>query len=370
VSDERLRALALKTFAELGLGPYNRMLHALKSPQASELSSLIFVGGELGYAQGLPLAMDAVHDRDPQLRHTATRALGRLGRTTELNLLLHLLDDEVSEIQDAATDAIAHIGQRQRDGVLRTVIPLLGDNDPLKRVRFVRILGSLGGEEIEKLLLNAFMDTSSLVRCEAVRSLIGRRSEAVVSGVTLVLNDESAEVRRLAVSALAEDPQIKMLPVFKRAVEDNDLWVRAAVMRALQHFSDDEARQLLLRGVEDPVGLVAIAALESSMAVFPDECRGLLEHALEHPDEEVVKAAMQQFEMLAGLDWIFPFTEKLLNHRHWDVRISAARSLGCSGLDQASFWLENRLMIEENSLVRQALALALAAQLRTQRQAL
>jgi len=369
VPDERLRSQVLNVFAEIGPESFGHLLNTFDSSEKNELIALIFIAGELGFAQALPFAHDGVHAVDSHLRHTSTRALGRLGQVVELSPLLHLLDDEVPEIQDAAVDAIAAVGQRHRADVLGFVLPLFGDPDALKRMRIVRILSLLGGDEVEDLLLTALKDPSPRVRCGAVQGLIDHRSAAVLSGITLALTDESADVRRLAVTALGRYPQTKALPVLTLVAEDTDLWVRAAVMRTLIHFSGESVRQLLQRGVDDSVGLVAIAALETTAIVSPDMSRDLLESALEHADEEVVKAAMNQLEQCVGGDWILSCKDKLLNHKHWDVRIHAARYLGGCGVEQASFWLEGRLKIEKESLVRQALTTALSHQLQVQRQA-
>ncbi|WP_020675818.1 HEAT repeat domain-containing protein [Geopsychrobacter electrodiphilus] len=363
VADEHLRSQALKVFADLGPTSYNRLLKSLSGPEPQELISLIHIGGELGFEQGLSFALDGIHAEDPQLRHTSTRTIGQLGSAAELNHLLRLLDDEVSEIQDAAVAAIARIGRRQRSDILRSIVPFLDDHDASKRMRTVRILGSLDGEEVEAHLLKAFKDSSSRVRCEALQALMGCCSEPVISGVTLGLTDESPEVRRLAVSALGQYPQSRVLPALFLAVEDNDLWVRTAVMRTLGHFSGEDVRKLLLRGIGDSIGLVVIAALEAAIIVIPDESRGLLEHALGHVDEEVVKTAMNHLGRLGATDWIEPFGRGLLHHPHWDVRIHAARNLGDSELSLAAQWLEERLKVEEDELVRQALNAALSSRL-------
>jgi HEAT repeat protein len=367
ILEEVLRPPALQAFAALGEAAYGRLLVSLANPDPQQFLALIHVAGELGFARGLPLALDGARAADPQLRHAAARAMGQLGGVTELSLLRHLLEDELAEIQDAAAGAIARIGQRQKTEVVDLVVPLLQDQDETKRMRLVRVLCQLDGEEIETHLLKAFKDSSSRVRCEALRALAGRLSEPVMAGVTLALTDESAEVRRLAVGALGRYPQPRALPALRLAAVDSDFWVRVAVMRVLANFSGAEVQPLLLSGVDDPVGAVAVAALETSVHICPTASRQLLEKALSHADAEVVKVAMHQLGELNGLDWIMPFADQLLDHRNWDVRLHAVRSLGRSGLSQASQLLEKRLKLEEEALVRQALETAVADRVRDAR---
>lgn len=370
VADEQLRAQVLMTFSILGESAYNRLVNTPGALASPELIYLVYVGGELGFARVLSLASENIHAGDPQLRFAAARALGETGSLDHVDPLLLLLDDEISEIQDSAGAAIARLGQHYRAEILKIIEPYLADPDADKRMRIVRILSQIDGQEIESLLLRAFKDFSGNVRCEAVRALHGHFGDDVVSGLTLALTDESSEVRRLAVSALGQCPQDKALKALSLAAGDADLWVRSAVMRAMAHFNGEDVRSVLSAGVADTVGLVVIAALESASIVLPDESQQLLVHALAHQDEEVVKAAMTLLGRISGKNWIAPFCKALLNHSHWDVRVHAANTLGQSSLNDAVTQLENRLLVEGEDIVRQAIEAAITSRLRSEAQVL
>lgn len=365
-AEERLRHQTLAAFAVLGEESYSNFIHSIDSPETTQLLYLIFVGGELGFRQALSLAIDGVRSDDPQLRYASARALGKLGGHEQVALLLQLLDDEITDIQDVATAAIAALGKRHRSAVLEQIAPMLVCSDADKRMRAVRILSLIDGAEIEALLLRAFKDSSSRVRCETIKAFEGRSGDLVISGLTLSLTDESAEVRRLAVSALGQCPQKKVFSALALAADDSDLWVRSAVMRSLELFSGADVKELLLRGAADTVGLVVIAALESAATVMPDECQQLLENALSHQDEKVVKSAMILLGRIKNRNWIKPFSSALLEHSHWDVRVHAAEIIGDSCFDEAFSLLENRLKIENDSLVRQAIEFAVSRQLVTE----
>lgn len=366
VAEERLRHQTLTAFAVLGEESYSNFIHSIDSPDTTQALYLIFVGGELGFRQALSLAIDGARSDDSQLRYASAKALGELGGHEQVALLLQLLDDEISDIQDVATAAIAALGKRHRSVVLEQIDPMFVSLDADKRMRAVRILSLIDGAEIEALLLRAFKDSSSRVRCETIKAFEGRSGDLVISGLTLSLTDESAEVRRLAVSALGQCPQKKVFSALALAADDSDLWVRSAVMRSLELFSGADVKELLLRGAADSVGLVAIAALESAATVMPNECQQLLENALSHQDEEVVKSTMILLGRIKGRDWIKPFSSALLDHSHWDVRALAAEIIGGSSFDEAISLLENRLIIENDGLVRQAIESAVSRQLLTE----
>ncbi len=368
MSEEGLQSQTLNAFAALGEGPFARLINTFDAPDLFQTLNLVFIGGELGFSQALSLSIEAASSVDPQLRHAASKALGVLGGEEQLEPLMRFLDDQVVEIQDAAAISIAIFAKRHKNIVLSHVSPLLVNNEVSKRMRGVRILGLIDDESIETLLLKAFKDSSASVRCEAIRALSGHRTKIVISGLTLALTDESAEVRRLAVGALGLCPQNMVFPTLALAAADADIWVRSAVMRTLESFSGDDVSSLLAQGLADPVGLVVIAALESSLVVMPEQCQSFLENALAHPDAEVVKVAINLLSRFDGKDWIGVFGSALLNHSHWDVRLHAVRSLAQSHLNEAPELFEERLAVETEGLVRQAIESVMSGWLRTDSQ--
>ncbi len=360
IGDETLRTQTLNTFSDLGEPSFTRLIKSWDGADNLWHLYLVYVGGELGFKSVLPLAIDAVDSQDPQLRNAAAMALGGLGDQQHFDFLQTLLDDEIADIQNTAAVACAAFANRHQKIVVDQISAILADSDADKRMRGVRILGMIGGAEIESLLLKAFKDSSVSVRCEAIRALGGHFSESVIAGLSFALTDESAEVRRLAVSALGQCSQEQAFSALTLAAADSDLWVRAAVMSAQKSFSGETVQKLLLQGVADPVGLVVIAALESAVIAMPTHSQPLLENALSHADEEVVKSAMNLLAQVAGSSWIKPFISTLLEHDHWDVRLHAIRSLCQSGLQEVSILLRERLVVESEVLVRQEIESAMS----------
>jgi hypothetical protein len=114
------------------------------------------------------------------------------------------------------------------------------------------------------------------------------------------------------------------------------------------------------RSLHDPVGLVAIAALESLTAFDPESAYPCLLEALAHEDEEVVSAALQQLSAGGRTDWLAGVTERLLNHRHWEVRSTFIRVLATQAGRDCRELLEGRLLVEGEEPVRQLLQELLA----------
>jgi HEAT repeat protein len=101
----------------------------------------------------------------------------------------------------------------------------------------------------------------------------------------------------------------------------------------------------------DPVGLIAIAALETLSGLGAEKAYSSLVGALDHEDEEVVNAALQLLGTSGRRDWIPSVLEDLLNHRHWEVRLTFARVLAAMEGDKCRPYLESRLLVEGEDLV-------------------
>lgn len=359
VRDEETRAQALEVFARLGAPAYAGVLQDVALLERWQVE-ILYVGGELGYTDALPLALEALGSADPQGRYVAARVLGQAGDASHMTVLLGLLDDEVAAIRSEAVTALARLAHRYPTAILPVLDVLSQDTATEKRMQCMRIMRDLEGPQVQALLLRACQDPAADVRAEAVRALHGHVHGRVIAGLTLSLTDESAEVRRLAVNALAECSAAQALASLKLVSQDEDIWVRAAVMRALANFpTDDRVRDILAQAINDEAGLVAIAALEGLTKVDPQTAPSVLAEAIRHRDEEVVKSALVLLRQNALPDWLESDGARLLKHASRDVRALVTEILGQNSTFLALKLLENHLEIETDPLVIQALEAAL-----------
>lgn len=359
VRDEVTRAQALEVFARLGVDAYAEVLHKESLLEHWQLE-ILFVGGELGYAAAVPLALEKLSARDPQLRYVAVGVLGQHGDASHLTALVGRLDDEFTPIRSATAAALASLARRYQTEVFPTLEILFTDPDAEKRRHCMVILRELDGPQVQEMLLKACQDPSAAVRAEAVRALHGHGDDRVVAGLTLALTDESAEVRRLAVEALSLGSSEQALAALKLVSQDEDMWVRAAVMRALAQFPPDhQVKNLLAQAVTDEAGLVVISALEGLMKIAAKNSQQFLVEALRHRDEEVVKTSLVLLRESGVSHWVLSDGARLLNHVSRDLRVLVADILGQSADPAALTLLENHLEHESDPSVIQAFESAL-----------
>ena len=104
--------------------------------------------------------------------------------------------------------------------------------------------------------------------------------------------------------------------------------------------------------------MVAVAAVETlGKLIDPDRIEPLLE-ATHHPHHEVVKAVLLALEGVTDPRALEHFG-RVLGHKAWDVRRLAADCLGRFGGDDAAKLLNDRLALELEPLVREAISRAL-----------
>jgi HEAT repeat protein len=354
-ADEELRASAAAALIAMGRAAVCSLMETWPCADSRTRTYLAYVFGEVECSEALQLLLGGLASAEPELRLASAQALGKLGESAALPSLTTCLGDPSEEVRQVVTEALSRLGVRHRREVVRTLRPLLEHDDPEWRMNVVLILGRLDGEEVEGHLAFAMKDESSLVRRAAVRALEGHKGGGQLQALMLALTDEDDEVRRLAVEALGmtEDPQA--LGPLELALRDEDIWVRGAAVRALGRLDSATALDLVRGALNDPVGLVGIAALETLAGMGADKAYPSLLEALSHEDEEVVNAALQLLSASGRRDWVPAVFDRLLNHRHWEVRLTFARTLAELEGEGCRPHLESRLMIEGEDLVRHQL---------------
>lgn len=351
LADETLRPTVVAACQRAPSGLVNDLLKAtaLHDPEAIYL---IYLAGELQCPAVTPLALQALNADDPQLRYAAVLTLGKLAAFEAIELLGAKLNDEVSDIRQAAAQALRQLADVDALAVIRAITPWLNAAQADLRLLAVRTLGGLDSQDVEVYLLQAIKDVAPAVRCEALRSLAGGTSARLLSGLSIALTDENADVRRLAATALGAFSNSKGLAVLEQVLDDQDPWVRTAAIRALPAEKTAARMALLVKGLTDPVGVVVIAALEALTQLGPSEAQRYLLQALEHQDLDVVKNAVMLL-LQAG------HRELLFSHCKPQVRLATVAELQLLEMGHWQPLFEQQLCVETDPAVRLAIEEAL-----------
>jgi HEAT repeat protein len=321
---------------------------------------LAYLFGATGVGNAVPLLIEELKGADDFLRGILLRALGQVGRSEDIATLAGYLEVPEDDVRQAAVDGLVNIAKRFHVPVIDLVRGAFGSAAPLVRQASLQVLGRLGGAESEAALLLAMKDESPLVRRSAIYYLDGHNPHHYPA-LTLALTDEESDVRRQALEALATSADRTLLEPLTLMLQDEDPGVRATAIRALGRIGGVEALAALRRGLHDPVGLVTIAAVETLTEENLPFDQEEIAAQLGHTDADVILSLLKLLAASSDPFWLAQWGEQLLGHPYWLVRQRVAELLGQGGTAAGQALLRQRLLVEEEEMVRAALLQSLAS---------
>ena len=219
--------------------------------------------------QVIPRLMAVLKDPNPELRRTAAQSLGKIARKEAVPALLEALRDPDAGVRRHAAWALGMIGEDALGPDRSPLAQLLFDIDPSVREAAAMALGLTGDTQAGiELLLERLQESGTPTDSKrlAAASLGGMEARSAVTGLTKLLSDQDARVRRWAVAALGEiaDEQA-VKPLSALLTKDPDPGVRLEAVFRLGKFGGTAARPALtaaLKDANEDVRRVAAASLK------------------------------------------------------------------------------------------------------------
>ncbi len=180
-------------------------------------------------------------DGSERVRLVAIDAFGRHPGQETSKRLAKLLGDPSPDIR---YHAVRMLGTLKAKDQVRAVLPLLDDGDVLVRRHAVMVLEHIGSVGQAGKLQRMLKDQDAQIREHAVRVLVILDREAVDSVVALC-SDESLNVRREAVQAVAGLGAKKHAGALAKCTEDMDAGIRITAARGLGRSGDKSFQPLL-----------------------------------------------------------------------------------------------------------------------------
>ncbi len=305
--------------------------------------------GQLGEAAVKPL-IQALGDKDEDVRQGAAKALGRLGEAA-VEPLIQALRDGNWRVREAAAEALGQMGDAR---AVEPLIQALGDEDGRVREAAAEALGQMGDARAVEPLIQALGDEERWVR-EAAALGLGRLGDArAVEPLIQALRDGNRRVREAAAEALGQLGDGRAVEPLIQALGDEETLVRWVAAEALGQLGK-AAVEPLIQALGDGNWRVRQAAAEALGQLGEAAVEPLI-HALRDGNWRVRQGAAEALGQL-GEAAVEPLIQAL-RHGDWRVREAAAEALGQLGDARAVEPLIQALG-DEASLVRWAAALAL-----------
>jgi HEAT repeat protein len=205
---------------------------------------------------------------------------------------------------------------------------LRNENDEVKEAALEACI-ALGDASMNETLAAMYKEDNPLMRMMAVYAM-GRIGDPVhVPELEEALGDEVPDVRKVALEALAQDPErlLERLPFLSSRLDDENCEVRRALVDVLDKCPAEQATELLLRALNDQDDWVRIRAI----------------------------GALGQRRLAAAV----PHLVEMLEHSHIMVTLKIIEALGAIG-DNVSFQTLLGQMEHEDPEVQHAAATAIA----------
>jgi HEAT repeat protein len=229
-------------------------------PQTARLQAVATLV-ELADRSAAPFLRSLLDDRNDYVRVHAAHGLARIHDLTSVPLILDLSTRvrpwEAARIADSlvafGTDAVPLITDWVSDevGSVRPSVEAVAQS--------VRVLGLIGGNEAEPLLISLLVAPELEWRIAAASALGRAATDNARGALVTALDDEAWEVRARAVRALASLADETVGPAVVALLSDREWWVRQNAAETLAEIPGGVAH--LLAALDSPDKFAADSAL-------------------------------------------------------------------------------------------------------------
>lgn len=263
-------------FALGRLGPASEGAHLtrfLEHPEQHVQVAAVSALAALNYPPAVPPMLELLESAcglggkgrpQMQLASKLIGALSAMEAAEAVPLLIRVAREEVG-LRGLAVQALIDLKAEEAAPALVPLLEQLRDSSHEERLccRLLFLMTSSGYSFAMPTVRGFLGHRQPGVRCAALKAVAGWRDREALPAVRKVaLEDPSAFVRPVAVSALAELGGVEALPDLERLAGDGNALVRGAVATALTALGE-EGRGLLARLMSDDAQAVARAAQEA-----------------------------------------------------------------------------------------------------------
>lgn len=255
-----LRLEVVRALEELGV--VARYLRDAKSPMKWTRARALRILGELKVPVSVPTLLQALEDRDGDVRNVAARSLGRMKLQAAEEALVSLLGKHDQAVSARIAAICIEMGPRTAPLLIRT----LRDGSPKARFWAARILGEIRDPRAVRSLGDALLDADADVRSASTWALgqVGERATCPL--VEPLLRDPVWYVRAHAAEALGKLGDGAHAPALGEALRDRSWWVRKNALDALVRLGDP-AKPVLLHSLQSDDRFARECALEALVSL-------------------------------------------------------------------------------------------------------
>jgi HEAT repeat protein len=215
-------------------GVLTRFIRDVRSPLKWTRAHALRVLGELKVPASVPALLEALEDKDPDVRIVAARSLGRM----RLQAAEEALVAQLGRHEQAVSARIAAICIEMGTRTGPLLIRALRDAKPKARFWAARILGEVKESRACRSLGDALLDPDPDVRSASAWALGAIADRETAPLVEAALRDPVWYVRAHAAEALGKLGDPSMSDGIAELLSDRSWWVRKNALEALIRLGD------------------------------------------------------------------------------------------------------------------------------------
>jgi len=294
-ADDRTANASLSILKNFGREALQEIIPRYSTLDESGRCGLCLLIAECAYAGFDDVIQKALRDPSAQVRKAAAMAVGKLGLTTLISDLISLIDDSEAHVYAAAVASLQSLIMISRPEILAQVSLFCSSKVLQHRKAAALLLASLG--ERDRLLL-LMKDEDPQVRKAAVTALADNRIETSGSILVLALADEDPDVRIAVADALGYLRDTTALDALEYVINDEDAWVQSAALKAIARIEPAKAWSIIKSTHTVAEGLLMITSLKILEEIGGSEAEDIIRHALHNSDPDIARQAAMSLECL------------------------------------------------------------------------
>ena len=311
--------------------------------------------GKLDQTKFIPLLTSALIVEDEAVRKSAVTALGWVGSSDDMFLLLACLDDISEDIRLAAQEAIIRLSKCD----ICILVDAFADPTCDHRPALAEALGNVGGDEAVAVLIGGLQeDPAGPVRAACATGLGRIADQGAIPALIEAMEDSSHEVRQASARSLGMKKSPRSIRGLLRLLEDPVREVSQEAAQALARFGTREVVTRVAPFVADARSDVRQAAIQSLGLNPHKSADAYILEALNSSSDTAVRRFAASVLGRRHIPRAWHGLSQALDDEDWQVRKLAAEASGLLGDERA---MDSLLVaLEDNNMwVRYAAVRAL-----------
>ncbi|MHC1610533.1 MAG: HEAT repeat domain-containing protein [Candidatus Methanospirareceae archaeon] len=270
------------------------LIRALEDEDEDVRKSAAWALGEIGSTKAVEPLIQALRDEKRDVRRSAVEALGKIGEPA-VEPLIQALEDEPESVRLGAVEALGEIRDARAIDPLIRALKGREDNSLDIQLSAAQALGKIGDRRAVEPLIHALKDDREEVRWSAAGVLGEIGDRRAVEPLIHALKDDSEEVRKSAAWSLGEIRDKRAIEALIQALRDKRSEVRKSVAEALGKIGEP-ALEHLISALNDRDPNVQEGAAEAIGIIKKKIALGPISRALKVEDAR--KVAEKVLEMI------------------------------------------------------------------------